>query len=94
MGVPVISLVGNSHPGRVGMSLLAQVGLANWGATDKGHYVDLAPDFSQSTKDLADLRQALRGRMQGSQLTQAPLFAQALEGAYATMVSLERESRE
>jgi predicted O-linked N-acetylglucosamine transferase (SPINDLY family) len=93
MGVPIISLAGNRHAGRVGVSLLNQVGLQEWIARDMGEYIALAAQLARSPQRLADIRQSLRSKMQASQLTQAPLFAEALEAAYATMVTLERQKR-
>lgn len=68
MGVPVLSLVGNSSVSRMGVSILSTVGLESWLANSVDEYVSLAQHHSASLNDLAILRAGLR-----KQLMQSPL---------------------
>ncbi|WKZ12433.1 MAG: tetratricopeptide repeat protein [Gammaproteobacteria bacterium] len=85
MGVPVITLCGNRHAGRVGASLLGQVGLAELVAADEAAYVGLAETLATDRQRLAVLRGTLRPRLQGSALMDLPGFTTALEQAYREM---------
>lgn len=85
MGVPVITLLGDCHAGRVGASLLSQVGLDELIAADPGSYVDAAVELAADTEKLAGLRCSLRAMMMRSELCNAANFARKVEDAYAVM---------
>jgi len=68
MGSPVITLAGRAHAGRVGLSLLSAVGLADLAATDEDGYVNLAVTLAQDHPRLAALRESLRARLLASPL--------------------------
>ena len=74
MGVPTITLVGQSHPSRVSASLLDAVGLDGCIAQSKDDFVKLALAWKNRTRDNAD-RAALRQQMLASELCNGPLFA-------------------
>ncbi|WP_052128458.1 tetratricopeptide repeat protein [Neosynechococcus sphagnicola] len=82
MGVPVLTLAGTSHAGRVGVSLLSTIGLPDWIATTPDDYVIKAVDFARNRAHLADLRLKLRSQMAGSPLCDAPSFTRKLEMTY------------
>jgi protein O-GlcNAc transferase len=71
MGVPVVTLGGCRHAGRVGVSLLSQVDLAHLCASDEEHYVALAVELATGVTELARLRAELRDRMSASPLCDA-----------------------
>lgn len=63
MGVPVITLAGNTHVSRVGVSLLSSVGLGHLIAESHEQYARIAIDLAGETSQLAKLRWGLRQRM-------------------------------
>lgn len=80
MGVPVVSLIGDRHVSRVGLTLLSAVGLPQMAARDPDHYVAIAAMLAARPGPLAALRASLRERMAGSALCDAPGFARKFEG--------------
>ena len=85
MGVPVVTLRGDRHAGRVGASLLTQIGLSDLIADSTEAYMETAVALAGDLARLADLRQSLRPRMAASPLCDAPAFARKVEAAYRTM---------
>lgn len=85
MGVPVITLAGNTHVSRVGMSLLSNVGLSDLIAKTPDEYVAIAENLAGDLKKLQYLREHLRGMMSQSPLTDAERFTSNLENYYRTM---------
>lgn len=47
MGVPVVSLIGNSHAARVGLSLLSAIGHAEWATENEENYIEKAVALAQ-----------------------------------------------
>jgi predicted O-linked N-acetylglucosamine transferase (SPINDLY family) len=82
MGVPVITLAGQTHVSRVGVSLLNAVGLSELIATNPDEYVALAVRLSSNLEDLAQLRAELRNRMADSYLCNPLAHTQDIEAAY------------
>jgi predicted O-linked N-acetylglucosamine transferase (SPINDLY family) len=82
MGVPVISLSGETPVGRGGRSILNNVGLGDLVADGRDEYVDLAVKLAGDLSRLAELRRTFRERMQSSPLMDAPRFARDVEAAY------------
>jgi protein O-GlcNAc transferase len=85
MGVPVVALRGDRHAGRVGASLLTQIGLNDLVADSVEEYVEIAAALAGDPARLADLRRSLRPRMAASELCDAPGFARKIEAAYRAM---------
>lgn len=85
MGVPVVALEGSLHAGRVGLSLLSAIGLRDLVARSVEDYVRLAVDLASDAQRLAELRRALRARMQASPLCDAPAYGRRLTAAYRAM---------
>jgi protein O-GlcNAc transferase len=85
MGVPVVSLRGDRHAGRVGASLLTQLGLTELIADSVEAYVETAVALAGNPARLKQLRHSLRPRMAASPLCDAPAFARKIEEAYHTM---------
>ena len=84
MGVPTVTLAGDTLLGRQGASLLTCVGLEDWIAQDKEEYVALAVNATDVDR-LAQLRASLRQRALASPLFDAPRFARSLEDALQGM---------
>ena len=85
MGVPVITLLGDRHVGRVGASILTNVGLKDFIARDIDSYINLAVKMSANTKKLKEIRMTLRRQMQELPLCDARSFADNVETAYKDM---------
>lgn len=85
MGVPVVSLVGQTAVGRGGLSILSNVGLAELAGGDREHYLRIATELAGDARRLGELRTSLRERMQASPLMNAPRFAGHVEAAYRQM---------
>jgi protein O-GlcNAc transferase len=85
MGVPVVSLIGDSHAARVGLSLLSSVGLQRLVAHDRDAYVTIAAGLAKDLAALEPMRQGMRSQLQKSPLMDAPRFARDVESAYRVM---------
>jgi len=81
MGVPVVSLRGPCHSGRVGQSLLTCVGLADLVAVSPEDYLARCLDLATNPDRLTHLRSSLRERMQASPLMDGERLVQDLEMA-------------
>lgn len=79
MGVPVVSLAGHVHAGRVGASLLAAVGRPEWVATTPASLIALAKHLASDIAMLAGTRRSLREQMTRSALCDAKRFAGSFE---------------
>jgi predicted O-linked N-acetylglucosamine transferase (SPINDLY family) len=85
MGVPVITLAGQTHVSRVGVSLLTNVGLPELIAESPEDYIRIAVELANDLPRLQELRSTLRQRMEQSPLMDAPKFARNIEAAYRQM---------
>ena len=82
MGVPTVTLDGNWHAARVGVSLMTRLGLEDWIAPNRDAYVKLAAAKARKLDALADIRASLRDLMIDRGLTDGPGFVKRLEAAY------------
>ncbi len=82
MGVPVISMAGVRHAGRVGCMILTRIGCTDLIANSTDEYVAKAAALAMDADKLADLRCNLRARLAGSSLMDERRFANELEAAY------------
>jgi protein O-GlcNAc transferase len=82
MGVPVITLAGEVHVSRVGVSLLQAAGLPEWIAATPEEYRRLAIGSAADRDGLARLRRTLRKQVAGSMLTDSQGFTRRLEKTY------------
>ncbi len=82
MGVPVVTLAGNIHVSRVGVSLLANAGLPELIAKTPEEYVAIAVSLAADRERLANLRQGMRERLWKSPLLDMKSFTRRLEDAY------------
>ncbi|MDX6752520.1 hypothetical protein SH611_22195 [Geminicoccaceae bacterium 1502E] len=87
MGVPVVSLMGQGHAGRVGASLLGAVGFPAGIARDEDDYVLTALQLARTPRLLEALRAMLRETMLASPLGDAAGLAEAFLGAVATLAA-------
>ncbi len=85
MGVPVVTLAGDRHAGRVGVSLLQNIGLPELIADTVYDYERIAVELAGSTENLARYRSAMRHSMRNAPLLDAAGFARSVESAYRDM---------
>jgi predicted O-linked N-acetylglucosamine transferase (SPINDLY family) len=85
MGVPVITLLGDRHAGRMTASVLDSLGLGDWVARTPGDYVATARRAAGGAEDLGSLRAGLRERMARSPLCDGPGQTARLEDAFRTV---------
>jgi predicted O-linked N-acetylglucosamine transferase (SPINDLY family) len=85
MGVPMLSLRGDRHAGRMSASILQAVGLSEWIAETPEQYIAIAQHAANDLPRLAALRDGLRARMQASRLCNAQGFTRELEAVYRSL---------
>lgn len=81
MGVPTLTLAGDTMIARQGASLLTAAGLPEWIAGSDAEYVDKAVAFAGDLAQLTELRASLRQKVLASPLFDAARFARHLEDA-------------
>jgi predicted O-linked N-acetylglucosamine transferase (SPINDLY family) len=75
MGVPVVTLAGNTFLSRQGVGILTNAGLSEWIANDPDDYVARAATHAGDLHRLSSLREALRDRVMSSPIFDATQFA-------------------
>jgi protein O-GlcNAc transferase len=85
MGVPVVTMVGQTVVGRAGLSQLTNLKLTELVAYDAGGFVQIAAQLGKDSQRLTSLRAGLRDKMKQSPLTDAERFARNMESAYRTI---------
>ena len=86
MGVPVITLTGDRHAGRVGLSLLTNLGIPELIAVDLDHYTDLASELANDRLRINQYKQNLRQQANSSSLANGKRLALSIENAYLDML--------
>ncbi|MSP48572.1 MAG: tetratricopeptide repeat protein [Alphaproteobacteria bacterium] len=82
MGVPVVTLAGDTTFSRAGLGLLTNVGLTELVAHDEQGYVELAVSLARDLDRLARLRRGLRQRFAASPMMDGKRYVRHLEAAY------------
>jgi protein O-GlcNAc transferase len=82
MGVPVVTIIGNTPWSRAGYGLLSNLGLTELAADSEDAFVHIAIDLSEDILRLERIRAGLRDRMTRSPLMDGKRFAASLEQAY------------
>jgi len=85
MGVPTVSLVGECHASRVGLTILTRLGLEFFAAATPREYAAKAIALATNLPALARIRSSLRARIATSGLCHAKGFAAQVESAYRQM---------
>ena len=87
MGVPVLSLIGDAHVSRVGLSLLSALGLEDFICHSDEEFINRAVYWADSEQwsRLSDLRRAQRAHLSRSQLCDAEAFADKFCSALTTL---------
>ena len=78
MGVPLITLQGDTLAQRLSAAHLRRAGLGHWVATSADAFVDIATSLPNRLDELALLRQALRGQLAGDKARSGAKVAQYL----------------
>ena len=81
MGVPTVTLPGESFASRHSASHLSNAGLADWVARDRADYIALAVARAGDAAALVRERRTMRARVRASPLCDAPRFGRALGAA-------------
>ncbi|HAR63792.1 MAG TPA: hypothetical protein DF296_00120 [Candidatus Margulisbacteria bacterium] len=82
MGVPVITLQGDSHVSRVGSSILSSIGCEELITKSIDKYITKALSLAEDIHIVRNNKVSLQNRMKTSQLTDGPQFTTALETMY------------
>jgi predicted O-linked N-acetylglucosamine transferase (SPINDLY family) len=85
MGVPIVTLEGNTDVGRSGVFLLDGVGMRELIARDTDEYAHLAIALASDIQRLAHYRSELRQRLLASPVLNPVRFAHDVEAAYRTV---------
>lgn len=88
-GVPIITFPGDRWVSRTSTSILREAGLSEFVADDLPGYVALAVQIAHADDTparLADLRAAMRTRLQRSSVCDTPAFARRMETLYESLV--------
>lgn len=94
MGVPALTLAGRPPVGRIGTSLMMNLGLPEWIAYSESEYVEKACVFARSPDVLASIRAGMRERMTNSPLMDGAGFARGVESAYKKMFTAWSEKNQ
>jgi protein O-GlcNAc transferase len=85
MGVPVVTLIGQTVTGRAGLSQLSNLDLRDLAGRTKEEFVRIAVKLAGDLDRLSKLRASLRERVERSPLMDTPRFAHNIESAYRLM---------
>ncbi|WP_162827217.1 tetratricopeptide repeat protein [Pseudolabrys taiwanensis] len=85
-GLPVLTCIGNTFPGRVATSLLHAVGLPELVTTSPADYEALALKLALNPAMLADLRTKLKANRDTTALFDTARFTRNIEAAYLEMM--------
>ncbi len=93
MGVPAVTLCGETVVSRAGFSQASNLGLTDLVAYNPEQFVQIATQLAGDLSRLSELRAGLRSRMAASQLMDAAGFTEGIETAYRQMWRAWRQSR-
>ncbi|MFO0830313.1 MAG: hypothetical protein U0637_00585 [Phycisphaerales bacterium] len=85
MGVPVITLAGDRHASRVGVSILENLGAHEWIATSPDDYAEKAATLAADKAALTRHRATLRTRLAASVICDQKAYATRLTDAIVSM---------
>src|SRR5262249_38849822 len=85
MGVPLLTLSGTTHAGRMAASVLKHVGLSDLVAETPQEYLSKAVGLARDLGKLRELRTQLRERLRDSPLCDGQTFTKELENIYRAL---------
>jgi predicted O-linked N-acetylglucosamine transferase (SPINDLY family) len=84
MGVPVVSLPGDTLKSRMGLAILTTSSFPQWIADSPEAYIQIATDLAQTGTSLNE-KQRIQDTFLGSEMTDGPGLVKELERAYRNM---------
>lgn len=87
MGVPTITLGGNTMLARQGLALMSAAGMPEWVVRSVDEYIDKAVQICANPALITSIRQEIRARVQMSPLFDTRLFARDFEILLKRMIS-------
>jgi predicted O-linked N-acetylglucosamine transferase (SPINDLY family) len=87
MGVPIVTLEGNSELSRSTSGMIRACGMPDLIAQTKDQYLEIARRLAGDTNSLGRIRNELRARLAASTINNASVVTKSLEAAYRTMWS-------
>ena len=84
MGVPMVTLTGNTSASRAGANLLKRIGLDQFIAASSNEYLSIAAQFARNPQALAPIRESLRGLM-ATHWCDATAYTRELESQFVSM---------
>jgi predicted O-linked N-acetylglucosamine transferase (SPINDLY family) len=85
MGVPVVTLEGETPISRQSKAFLHTIGYPEWVATTADEYIEVVRGLTSNLGSLQKIRAGLRQKMLGSPLCDGKAFTEQLEAAYRQM---------
>jgi len=85
MGVPIVTLAGETLVSRQSASLLTNLGKTEWVAESPRRYVEIVLELAGAPTELLELRRNLRKWMEASPVCDAEIFTRDLETTYRQM---------
>ena len=85
MGVPVVTLNGDTLRNRMGVGILAHLGRHHWVARDQEEYLGIAAALASDASALNQLRQVLRQEVEASAVMREDVFLQEFGNALRSM---------
>jgi predicted O-linked N-acetylglucosamine transferase (SPINDLY family) len=82
LGVPVLSILGDTHVSRMGWHILSRTGLESWVARDVDEYVRLALERTADIKRLRSSHRVVRRRFRNSPMMNGVAITRQIEEAY------------
>jgi len=82
MGIPILTLTGNSFASRVGASILSCIGIKELITRNKREYQELGIELALNTNKLYKIKKRLRDSLSKSSLYDSHLFTKNLENIY------------
>ena len=89
-GLPLLTRMGTTFPGRVAASLLNAIGLAELITATQEEYEALAVELATQPQRLAQIKARLERNRSTAPLFDAPRFTRNIEDLYAQMVERQR----
>ncbi|MCX8070618.1 MAG: hypothetical protein N2738_08965, partial [Thermodesulfovibrionales bacterium] len=93
MGVPVVTLSGNSHVSRVGLSILSNLKMEGFIAKSEEEFLNIISDIGSTPEKIANIRMNLRNLLLNSSLTDKKGFTKDLERLLLEIIFNQKNKR-